>query len=80
MKVTDTKTTILDAKPVEEGFIVGKYDDPKMYAAISIAGSSTKLAIVHQANVLKVCRNRQSALNFIERHSKGKSVAKLPLK
>ena len=79
MKITDTKRTILDAKPVEEGFIVGKYDDPKIYAAIPIAGSSTKLAIVHQANVLKVCRNRQSALNFIERHSKGKSVAKLPL-
>ena len=79
MKITETKKTILDTKPVEEGFIVGKYDDPMMYAAIPIAGSSTKLAIVHQANVLKVCRNRQSAINFIQRHSKGKSVAKLPL-
>ena len=28
MKITQTKSTILDAKPVEEGFIVGKYDDP----------------------------------------------------
>ena len=80
MKITETKKTILDTKPVEEGFIVGKYDDPMMYAAIPIAGSSTKLAIVHQANVLKVCRNRQSAINFIQRHSKGKSVAILPLK
>ena len=79
MKITETKRTILDTKPVEEGFIVGKYDDPMMYAAIPIAGSSTKLAIVHQANVLKVCRNRQSAINFIQRHSKGKSVAKLPV-
>ena len=79
MKITETKRTILDTKPVEEGFIVGKYDDPMMYAAIPIAGSSTKLAIVHQANVLKVCRNRQSAMNFIQRHSKGKSVAKLPV-
>ena len=79
MKITETKKTILDTKPVEEGFIVGKYDDPMMYAAIPIAGSSTKLAIVHQANVLKVCRNRQSAINFIQRHSKGKSVAKLPV-
>ena len=79
MKITETKKTILDTKPVEEGFIVGKYDDPMMYAAIPIAGSSTKLAIVHQANVLKVCRNRQSAMNFIQRHSKGKSVAKLPV-
>ena len=80
MKVTQTKTTILDTKPVEEGFIVGKYDDPMMYAAVPICGSTTQLAVVHQANVLKVCRNRQSALNFIERHRKGKSVAKLPLK
>jgi hypothetical protein len=80
MKVTQTKTTILDTKPVEEGFVVGKYDDPMMYAAVPISGSTTQLAVVHQANVLKVCRNRQSALNFIERHRKGKSVAKLPLK
>jgi len=79
MKVTQNKSDILDPKPVEQGFIVGKYDDPLMYAAVPIAGSNTKLAVVHQANVLKVCRNRQSAVNFIERHRKGKSVAKLPL-
>ena len=79
MKVTQNKSDILDPKPVEQGFIVGKYDDPLMYAAVPIAGSNTKLAVVHQANVLKVCRNRQSAINFIERHRRGKSVAKLPL-
>tara|TARA_B100000003_G_scaffold129504_1_gene116042 strand:+ start:3939 stop:4178 length:240 start_codon:yes stop_codon:yes gene_type:complete len=79
MKVTQTRSTILDAKPVEEGFIIGKYDDPMMYAAVPIAGSDTQLAVVHQANVLKVCRNRQSAMNFIDRHRKKKSVAKLPV-
>ena len=79
MKLKQNKSDILDPKPVEQGFIVGKYDDPMMYAAVPIAGSNTKLAVVHQANVLKVCRNRQSAVNFIERHRKGKSVAKLPL-
>lgn len=79
MKTTQTKSSILEAKPVEEGFIVGKYDDPMMYAAVPIAGSDTKLAVVHQANVLKVCRNRQSAMNFIDRHRKKKSVAKLPV-
>ena len=79
MKITQNKSDILDPKPVEQGFIVGKYDDPLMYAAVPIAGSNTKLAVIHQANVLKVCRNRQSAVNFIERHRKGKSVAKLPL-
>ena len=28
MKLTQTKSDILDPKPVEQGFIVGKYDDP----------------------------------------------------
>ena len=79
MKIEQQKTTILDPKPVEEGFIVGKYDDPMMYAAVPIAGSDTKLAVVHQANVLKVCRNRQSAINFIDRHKRKKSVARLPV-
>ena len=68
MKITYTKTSLLNAVPYEEGFIVGKYDDPKMYAAVPIAGSTTKLAVVHQANVIKVCRNRQSAINFIDKH------------
>ena len=79
MKITQTKSDILAPKPVEQGFIVGKYEDPMMYAAIPIAGSDTQLAIVHQANVLKVCRNRQSAINFIDKHRKKKSVAKLPV-
>lgn len=70
MKITYTKTSVLDAKPYEEGFIVGKYDDPMMYAAVPISNSTTKLAVVHQANVLKVCRNRQSAITFIDKHKK----------
>jgi len=52
------------------GFIVGKYDDPEMYAAIPMSGSDVKLMIIHQGSQLKVCRNRQSALNFIEQHKK----------
>jgi len=79
MKLTQTKSSILDPKPVEQGFIVGKYTDPLMYAAVPVAGSSTKLAVIYQGNILKVCRNRKSAVNFIERHRKGKSVAKLPV-
>ena len=79
MKLEQQKTTILDPKPVEEGFIIGKYDDPMMYAAVPIARSDTKLAVVHQANVLKVCRNRQSAISFIDRHKRKKSVARLPV-
>jgi len=79
MKLTQTKSSILDPKPVEQGFIVGKYTDPLMYAAVPVAGSTTKLAVIYQGNILKVCRNRKSAVNFIERHRKGKSVAKLPV-
>ena len=72
MKLTQQKSDILDPKPTEQGFIVGKYDDPMMYAAVPVAGSDTKLAIIHQGNVIKYCRNRQSALNFIQKHSKKK--------
>jgi hypothetical protein len=72
MKITYTRTSLLNAKPYEEGFIIGKYDDPMMYAAVPIAGSTTKLAVVHQANVLKVCRNRQSAINFIDKHKRSR--------
>ena len=72
MKLTQQRSDILDPKPTEQGFIVGKYDDPLMYAAVPVAGSDTKLAIIHQGNVIKYCRNRQSALNFIQKQSKKK--------
>ena len=79
MKLIEQKTTLLDPKPVEEGFMVGKYEDPLCYAAVPVVGSTTQLAIIHQGSVIKYCRNRQSAINFIEKHRKGKSVAKLPV-
>ena len=79
MKLIEQKTTLLDPKPVEEGFMVGKYEDPLCYAAVPVIGSTTQLAIIHQGSVIKYCRNRQSAINFIEKHRKGKSVAKLPV-
>ena len=79
MKVTQQKTDILDPNPVEQGFMVGKYEDPLCYAAVPIMGSTTQLAIIHQGRVIKECRNRQSAKNFIANHRKGKSVAKLPV-
>ena len=79
MKITENNSSILEPKNVEMGFTVGKYTDPLMYAAIPVAGSDTKLMIIHQGKQLNTCRNRKSALNFIEKHSKGKSVAKLPV-
>ena len=48
--------------------MVGKYEDPLCYAAVPLMGSTTKLVIIHQGKQLKTCRNRKSAINFIERH------------
>jgi len=77
MKLTQQKSDILDPKPTEQGFIVGKYDDPMMYAAIPVAGTDKQLAIIHQGNIIKYCRNRQSALNFIQKQSKKKQLSPL---
>jgi len=79
MKFQSTNSSILEPKSVEMGFTVGKYSDPLMYAAIPMGGSDAKLMIIHQGKQLKICRNRKSAMNFIAKHSKGKSVAKLPI-
>jgi len=70
MKIINHKSNILDPKPTEQGFIVGKYNDPMMYAAVPVAGSTTKLAIIHQGNIIKYCRNRKSAINYINKHKK----------
>ena len=70
MKIINHKSNILDPKPTEQGFIVGKYNDPLMYAAVPVAGSTTKLAIIHQGNIIKYCRNRKSAINYINKHKK----------
>jgi len=65
---------------MSEGFTVGNWNDAlKFYAAVPLAGSTTKLVVIHKGQQLKVCRNEQSARNFIEKHRKGHSVGKLPL-
>ncbi len=79
MKIEQQKSDILDPNPIEQGFMVGKYEDPLCYAAVPVMGSTTQLAIIHQGSVIKYCRNRQSAINFIDRHKRKKSVAKLPI-
>ena len=70
MKITEHNSKILDPEPVEMGFIVGKYDDPLVYAAVPMMSSDTQLAIIHKGETIKVCRNRQSAINFISKHQK----------
>jgi len=70
MKIINHKSNILDPKPTEQGFNVRKYSDPLIYAAAPVAGSTTKLAIIHQGNIIKYCRNRKSAINYINKHKK----------
>tara|TARA_B100000925_G_scaffold162682_1_gene122154 strand:+ start:224 stop:439 length:216 start_codon:yes stop_codon:yes gene_type:complete len=69
MKVINHNSNILHPVSPETGFVVGK---DMLYAAVPVAGSKTKLAIVYQGNILKVCRNRQSAISFIDKHKRSK--------
>ena len=66
MKLTQTKSDILEPKPTELGFLMGDY------AAIPMAGTDTKLMVIHEGKQLKICRNRKSAISFIKKHSKTK--------
>ena len=70
MKNAPTNSTILNANPGPLGFIS---DDEMTYVAVPMGVSDTKLAIIHNGKILKVCRNRQSALNFISKQQKRKS-------
>ena len=42
------------------------------YYAIPVMNSTTKLMIIHEGEQLKVCRNEQSARNFVKNHRKSK--------
>ena len=42
------------------------------YYAIPVMISTTKLAIVHEGEILKYCRNEQSARNYVNNHRKTK--------
>ena len=55
-----------------EGFTMYKDE----YAAVPFGN---QLMIIHNGQQLKVCRTENSARNFITKHKKGKSVAKLPI-
>jgi len=76
MKIINHKSDILNPKPIEMGFYVGKDME---YAAIPLADSATKLMVFYMGKQLKVCRNRSAAINLIQKHSKGKSIAVLPV-
>jgi len=42
------------------------------YYAVPVMNSTTKLMIIHEGLQLKVCRNEQSARNFVNKHRKSK--------
>jgi len=62
-----TNSNILTPKPPKNGFVVGAWDDPEMYACVPIGG---RLMVIHQGNQLKICNNETSARNFIKKHQK----------
>lgn len=63
-----TNSTILDCKPGPLPIIEGD----GYLVAIPLAGSTTKLVVVHNGNIVKVCRNRQSAMTLINKLKKKK--------
>ncbi len=42
------------------------------YYAIPVMNSKTKLIVIHEGEQLKVCRNEESARNFVKKHRKMK--------
>ena len=40
------------------------------YYAVPIAGSKTKLMVIHEGQLLKECRNESSARSYITKHKK----------
>ena len=64
-----TNSNIFDPNPGPLSFVVGDVTDPQsFYACVPINGN--KLAIVHCATIIKICRNGQSARNYINKHMK----------
>ena len=69
--MTDTKELKSIArfyKDCEHGFATNDG-----YYAVPIMGSSSKLGVIHEGELLKVCRNESSARNFILKHKRSKT-------
>ena len=64
-----TNSYILDPTPSPLSFTIGDVTDAQsFYAAVPI--NNNRLAIVHCANVIKICKTTQSARNYITKHQK----------
>jgi len=62
-----TNSNILDTKPGVLPIVVDEN-----LVAIPMSGSTTKLMVIHNGTPVRVCRNRQSALNLIDKLRKRK--------
>lgn len=66
-----TNSHKLEPKCLPNCFIVGDWDDiDTFYATIHAGPKMNKLAVVHRATVLKVCKDEASARKFIAKHQK----------
>ena len=43
------------------------------YYGVPVMGSKTKLAVIHEGEILKYCRNESSARIFILKHKRSKT-------
>ena len=77
MSQQPTNSSILDPQCGPLGFVIGDWDDINGFYAAVPCGKG--LMVIHQGKQLKKCRNSTSARNFIERHKRKRSVAKLPI-
>jgi len=77
MSQQPTNSNILYPQCGPLGFIVGDCNDINGFYAAVPCGKG--LMVIHQGKQLKKCRNSTSAHNFIEKHRKKRSVARLPV-
>ena len=66
--MTDTKELKSIARFYKDCKVVFATNDG--YYAVPIAGSKTKLMVIHDGELVKECRNESSARNFILKHKK----------
>ncbi len=69
MKVQPTNSHILNPNPGPLSFTVGDWNDAETFYA-AVPTNKNTLAILHKANVIKICRTTQSAMRYIEKHQK----------
>ena len=67
MDAKELKSIARFYKDCEQGFATNDG-----YYAVPVMNSSTKLIVIHEGLQLKVCRNEESARNFIKKHKKSK--------